>query len=262
MINLLMKDKIKNYLGILIFALLFLVLYWLLKGQARYLLIYFLIPAGLFISFNAPFSLILFNFIGLVLLFISGKNLWWLDSWVLVAMFMVLGIFPFYSRKVFVQEEKNFSEQKKYLIGNVEGLKNELSVLEKECKNVQNEVERITRLYLLGREFVEQMDMKETIDHLKISIFDRKDIKSVSIFAYDKQSVTPIYLSKRDELSSWSEFAAGHKKLVTVEKSPKVLSTPSWLKDSSVILWPIRIEEEITVAVFFAVNINFVDTCI
>ena len=239
------KKEIKNYLGVLVFIVLFFILYRIVDVHLRPILIYFLVPAGLFLAYNAPFSLIFVNAFGLLLLLDTRRNGWWIDTWMLAVMFVALSFIPFYAKKIFVREEKSFDEYKGKLAEDLEGLKAELGELENNSKKLRNEVEKITRLYLLGRELVEQMDMKEIIEHLKISIFDKPEIKSVAIFALDRQNITPIYLSSPDEVSAWNAFVGESQNLINLARSPKMIESALY-SDKSVVLWPVKIEEDIT----------------
>ena len=255
------KKEIKNYLSVLLFAVLFLVLYRIVDVRLHAILIYFMLPAGLFFAYYAPFSIIFLNVLGIALLFSARQTGLQIDSWMLGLMFVATSLLPFYSKKLFIKDEKSFDEYKNILLENRESLKKELAVLENDSKKLQNEVEKITRLYLLGREFVEQMDMKEIMEHLRISIFDKPEIKSVAIFALDKQNVTPIYLSNPDEISTWSAFVAKSHDLINSEKTPKMIES-SLFSNKVVVLWPVKIEEDITVALFLVTSPDFVVTCV
>ena len=253
--------EIKSYLGVLVFIVLFLILYKIVNIHLRPILIYFLIPTGLFLVYYAPFSIIFLNVTGIVLLLLSVKTGWPVDSWMLALMFAATSVIPFYSKKIFLKEEQNFDNYKSGLLEEREGLRAELAELENNSKKLQNEVEKITRLYLLGREFVEQMDMKEIIEHMKISIFDKSEIKSVAIFALDKQNVTPIHLSDSDELSTWNSFVSESQNLINSAKTPRLIET-ALFNGKAVVLWPVKFEENITVALFLVTSPDFVVTCI
>jgi diguanylate cyclase (GGDEF)-like protein len=105
------------------------------------------------------------------------------------------------------------------------------------------------------------MVMKVIIEHLRISIFDKPDIKSVAIFALDRQNVTPIYLSIPEEISIWNTFVNESQNLINLAKTPRMIESVLF-NDKAVVLWPVKIEEEITVALFLVTSPDFIVTCI
>jgi len=255
------KNAIRNYLGSVFLIILFCALIRIIGGQIRLIIIYFLVPIGLFLAYETPYSLTLISAAGLTLLFLFGRSAWRPDGWMFGIIFAALAVTPFFFKKMFVKDEKEFDGRKNFLSNTAENLKTELTSVEEDSKHLQNEVEKITRLYLLGREFVEQMDMKEIIEHLKISIFDKPEIKSVAIFALDKRNITPIYLSLPDDISSWTAFVNDCQQLINSQRGPSVIPSGPF-GNKSVILWPVKIEEDITVAVFLVTSSDFTDQCI
>lgn len=254
-------NKLISYCLLLIFLLVFLFIYRFIQVKLHLILIYFLIPMGLLAAYSIPYGLILTNLTGLILLYAPNSQSNLIETSTLTLIFVCLSVLPFYSKKLLIKDKMSFESRKNNLISEYENAKLQLESIEKDSKILQDEVERITRLYLLGRELVEQMEMKEIIDHLKISIFDRAEIKYVAIFSIDKQDIMPIYVSNSQELPRWTNFVSENKKDLLSANNPKKLDS-DLLPGNDIVLWPVKIEESFTVAAFFAISKEFLDTCI
>ncbi|MFC1501609.1 GGDEF domain-containing protein [Elusimicrobiota bacterium] len=256
-----MKINLKNYINLFIFLVVFLVFYFLALGQVRYFLIYMLIPAGLYFAFKARFSPGITCIVGLILLITLKENPWWIDTWVLIIMLITSALIPFRFLKRYRKESEKFKKSRNSSLETFDSLNYKLSVIHDNCKNLQDEVEKITRLYILGRESVEHMDLESLIDHLAITLLGRPGIKSISIFSVDKRDVKPIYFSKSVEKQDIIELIKNNQSSFE-EKSPFELKNKSFPKNESLVVWPVHIGESTVIAFILTLEPNHVNACL
>ena len=213
----------------------------------RYVNIYFLMLLGLYFSFENPYVIILYSFTALALVYTFTD--WNILTALLTVFVIVSVVIPFYFTRLSAIEtdifENVYGPKTRFLAG----LERNVSVLKEEKHVFENEIEKIYKLYVLGRELVEHLDINEVGEHLLRILQSRSGVVSISIFTREKNVWRTLAISDMNEKAGWEAFIKENIYLQN-ESEPRVLPSPEWLKDHSLVFWPIKMEKEFLAAVF------------
>lgn len=106
---------------------------------------------------------------------------------------------------------------------------------------LQQEVEKINHLYVMGRELVEHTEISEVVEHLGKAFLSRPGVHGIAVFLWVKRVWECAYCSPPENISAWTTFLR-EKDNLSQERRFLVLDSPLWIRDKSVVFWPVRIE--------------------
>jgi len=220
---------------------------YLASGSVRQIMICFLIPIGLYLSISWLYAAALINTFGIILLVVS-QGQWPFLSIGSALLLVGTTVIPFYyerlselSRIVF---EKNNSELKQ----KTAELESTLIEAEKRRSAMEDEINKINQLYILGRELVEHMELEDVLDHLQRILLNRHGISDVAVFSWEKSNWKILSCSDPELREKLHGFIGSNKEL-RVEKGIRQLDTPSYLPGKSIVFWPIRLEKDLMAGV-------------
>lgn len=250
-------ENIKLAVSILIFLLLF---FSIDNVYGRQLLIYFLVSAGLYFSSKLPLASVLTNTIALLLLFltITGKGNWPLYAGISAVMIVTM-VIPLYYNRLGRLESDIFQKLQSPLDQRMKILEIKSDKIEADRNDLEKEIEKINQLYLLGRELVEHLDLNEVVDHLQRALLKRPGVRSVAIFQWEKGVWHPLFFSQPDTKDRWPEFVKRQEALFK-EKNFKVLMSPAWLAEQTVVYWPVRLDKTLLAGIFLVTEPNMGDS--
>ncbi|MCB4791879.1 MAG: GGDEF domain-containing protein [Elusimicrobia bacterium] len=253
------REKIVEYIKITIFLLLFILFYFYVPfAGLRYTLIYFLVLASLYFSFKTPELAFVINSAGIALVCASGflENL--AISIPLIFLLMSTTGIPLYFGWARHLEQDSFRKRRKPKVELIDSLQNNLTGHETRLDGLEKKIDRINRLYNLGRELVVHMNMNEVINNLQRVILSRPGIESVSIFSLDKNIWEPVYFSQEKYKQKWLDYIENNKPLL-MKKKFRVLPSPGWLNNRSVVFWPARLEKDMLAAIILTTTNEMAD---
>ncbi|OGS17440.1 MAG: hypothetical protein A2219_07770 [Elusimicrobia bacterium RIFOXYA2_FULL_50_26] len=245
-----MKKIIVRYVITPLLLGIFIFVYRLLPDDLyRMALIPVLLPFGLYIGYTFPPAVALFNATGLALLLFTISHQW---TGAVVGsgfMFMAAAIIPFYFQRQRVFEKEEFMRHYEPLSRELAVLQEQVDTIKIELQSFEQEIERISNLYVLGRELVEHVDSEEVLEKLQRILLRRPGVESVAIFSWEKGNWKSLQLSRPDEKDRWMEFVRNHKYLST-EKEPLLMPPPEWLDKNAMVFWPVRIDKALLASIF------------
>lgn len=234
----------------------YLVMYFSLDDSTfRICSIYALVLIGLYFSYTVPYTIVILNGIGLILLFSTYASNWGGYSWGLSFMLSATAAIPFYYRREEYLEKHNFDERYFPKLEELSRLKDKVTVMKDILNTHESEIEKINRLYVLGRELVEHMDTDAVVEHLQRILLNRPGVRSLAIFSWEKSNWKALYFSNQDYKDRWLEFIHDHKYL-TMEKNPCIVPSPGWLDRNSFVFWPVRMGNDLLASILLVTDID------
>jgi len=245
-----MKKFLARYLATPLLLVSFLLAYKSLSDDLyRMALIPALLPAGLYMGYAFPPAVVLFNATGLVLLLFTISHQW--TGAVVGSGFMLMSavIIPFYFQRQRKFEKEEFARHYEPLSSELSVLQEHVDTIKTELKSFEQEIERISNLYVLGRELVEHVEIEEVLDKLQRILLHRPGVESVAIFSWEKGNWKSLQFSRPEEKDRWVEFVRNHKYLST-EKEPLLMPPPEWLDKNAMVFWPVRMDKTLLASIF------------
>ncbi|MBN1622221.1 MAG: GGDEF domain-containing protein [Endomicrobiales bacterium] len=239
------KQKILSYVKVAFFLSLFFALYFSIPEQEiRRLSIYILVLINIYFAFALPEAAIFINSIGLILLFKthSFEHLGIILG--LIIILIVTVIIPFYFAWFKKWELGNFRKLRVPKMKKIDALQKNLNKIEERRQELEKEIGKINRLYVLGRELVEHMNISEVIDNLQRVLLNRPGVKSVSIFQWKESDWEPLYFSRIQHKDKWLSYIRSNKSIF-MGKRFSLLPDPPWIADESAVFWPVQLEKEL-----------------
>jgi diguanylate cyclase (GGDEF)-like protein len=245
------KSNRKLYLAGAITLAGFLAAYFAMASQNRQLLLFLLLATGLYFSYRIPKSIILFNGLGLILLFTTTYSQWWVMTLGLGILLLVTIAIPLYYEWSTSFEANSFEFYKHVLIERAEILERRRADTEAQLQQLEREIEKTKKLYFLGRELVEHIDSAEVMEQLNRVLLHRPGITASAVFSWEKSGWQPLYLSHPEMKDLWVAFVEQQKDALQ-EKNFRQLPSPAWVEDRAVVFWPVRLEKEIIAAILLS----------
>jgi diguanylate cyclase (GGDEF)-like protein len=245
------RTKIVDYIKASIFLLLFILLYsYISIPEIKYMLVYMLVLASFYFSFEMPELAFIINGTGIVLVLTSGfiQNSGLEIGISVIILLAGTTVIPLYFNWAKNLEQENFRKRRKPKVEKIEYLQNNLTGLETTLTDLEKKIDRINRLYNLGRELVEHMDINEVINNLQRVLLSRPGIESVSFFSLEKNNWSPLYFSQEKNKEKWIDYVSQNKQIL-MKKKFKVLPPPTWIFNQSVVFWPVRLEKDMLAAI-------------
>ncbi|HBU69205.1 MAG TPA: hypothetical protein DEE98_02355 [Elusimicrobia bacterium] len=250
------KDKILRYIKVFLITVLFGAVYFVLpSSEFRQVWVYFLILASLFASFALPSAAVILNGAALALLLLDRGFILNLTSASLCVFLIGTVVIPFYFKRVKTLEEQDFRRRYFPALERLTQLQSDVTRLKSERKEFEREIEKINKLYVLGRELVEHMETSEVIEHLQRILLDRPGIKTITIFSWEKSRWKPLLFSNPEQKNQWLEFVEESK--FFKESEPKVLVPPEWIDKDAVVFWPVKMDRKFLAAIFLTVEQDY-----
>lgn len=250
----------RKYLKILfLYLIVFLIAFFYVdKGVYRQILIYFSILFGMFMSFNMPQAIYAVN--GLCLVLLAGfSSPHWLSTTAGLGLLIVgTSVIPAYFERLMRRQKEYFGKTKFTSDDKVKILEEKLKDMDASRSVLEQEIEKINQIYVLGRELVEHIQAEDVAEHLNRILVNRPGIKSIAIFSKEQDGWGPLYFSEPSQKGSWSEFVSGASAIMQ-EKSFRFVEPPLWLGGLSVIFLPVQLEKEMLACVFLACENEFAD---
>jgi diguanylate cyclase (GGDEF)-like protein len=241
----LIRKKILSYLNIAGMITGFVIIYFYFNDvSARLILIYFLVLLSLYYASRVPGSVLVINSIGLLLLLGTMPLGRWPITLGLVTFLVATVIIPFYFSWFRRWGQENFRKWRKPRLKRIEQLHPIVEKLEADKEKLEKQIEGINRLYILGRELVEHMDIKDVVENLQRVLMSRPGVKSMAVFSRLKNDWEPLCFSQAQYTDKWLEYLKHHEPLF-MGKRFRLLPAPNWLVDESVVFWPVRLEEDL-----------------
>jgi diguanylate cyclase (GGDEF)-like protein len=232
--------------GIIAFAIIasFLILYFLLaSGCVRQVMIYFLILAGLYISVSLTQAGVTFAVIGAILLFFERGFQWPATSAGLIIMLAGAAAVPYYYERLSRSSKVGFKKKNLKLKHEVAALENDIFNAEKGRKALEQEIEKINQLYVLGRELVEHVEIEDVIEHLQRILLNRPGVANVAVFAWGANSWKIVSCSD-PEIRDRLHMFIGHQKELKKEKIIRLFHAWEYIPDKTIVFWPVRLEND------------------
>jgi len=232
--------------GIIAFAVIsfFLFLYlYIASGYIRQVMIYFLILAGLYISVSLTQAGAVFAVIGTALLLFDRNCQWPITTAGLVIMLSGTAAVPYYYERLSRKSKASIRKTNLKLKQEIAELEKGLLKTEGDRSALEEEIERINQLYLLGRELVEHVEIEEVIEHLQKILLGRPGIINVAVFTWSKNRWALLSCSDpeiRDRLNAF----IGHQKELRKEKIIKLIHAWEYIPDKTIVFWPIQLEKD------------------
>ena len=234
--------------GISVLAAFFIVYFYLADGSLRQVMIYFLILAGLYFSASWIHAASVASITGILLLIFDRVHVWPITTAGLICILAGTAAVPYFYERLSKLTRKKFLKTNSLLKQKISGLDSELIDLEKEKSSLENEIDKINQLYILGRELVERMELEDVLGHLQRILLNRPGVNNVGIFSWDKNSWKVLSCTDQELRDKLLVFVRGQKQL-KAEKEIKQLPPPEFLSGKSVIFWPIRLEKDLMTGV-------------
>ena len=222
------------------------------SGYIRQVMIYFLIPVGLYLSISWLYSAVLINTFGIILLIVR-PGCWPWPALVLAALLVGTTVIPFYYEKLSMLSRLIFRKKNAELKQRATELENALFEAEKRRSAMEEEINKINQLYILGRELVEHVELEDVLEHLQRILLSRPGISNVAVFAWEKNNWKILSSSDPELREKLLEFIGSRKEL-RLEKGIRQLETPPYLSGKSIVFWPIRLEKDLMAGVLIIVE--------
>jgi diguanylate cyclase (GGDEF)-like protein len=234
----------------------FAVAYFLVPpGIYRQLLIYCLVPLGLVLSAPFPEIIVLVNGLGLVLLF-AAPAAQGIPAAVGLALLLIATAFiPFYFDRRNRRLMEHFADGIDTLENETIGLQERSAGLKRKRQDLENEIDRINQLYVLGRELVEHMEPDEVAENVARVLAANPGIRSVSLFTRDTNGWQPLHISGDLERERWCSFVKQQQASLGDSAGYQVIEeTPAWLGTDKVIFMPVRTGKDVLAALFLVID--------
>jgi len=243
----------KSVLALAVLLVFFGLYLYIAEGCMRQVMIYFLLTAGLYFSISWVYAAVLTNSLGLLLLVIDGTHQWPLTSAGLALMLICTAVIPFYYDSLSRRSRVEFRKNTGKLRQKTSELENELINSEKARSTLEEEIEKINQLYILGRELVEYMELEDVLDHLQRILLNRPGVSNVAVFLWEKNSWKALSCSDAELREKLLFFMSNHKQL-KLEKGIKLLQAPDFLPEKSLVFWPIRLEKDLMAGILITAD--------
>jgi diguanylate cyclase (GGDEF)-like protein len=244
-----MHNKKWTYGAVVITLGVFLSLYFAVpSGPMRQALVYSLVIIGLFFSSLLPEIVVIVNGLGLVLLF-TTTPLWPVPTLGLAVLLAGTALLPLYYNGLARKERDLFRDRHFSMQEEADKLQVQLADSTLKRQNLENEIDRINQLYVLGRELVEHMDLDEVVENMQRVLSSNPGIKAVCIFSWDKDGWRPLHIPRTQDPAQWSLFVQ-EQKLLHDARTFQVLDSPAWLGRDAVIFLPVFLEKDMLAAIF------------
>jgi diguanylate cyclase (GGDEF)-like protein len=250
------EDKRLVLLELILFFSIFFFAYLKVHNvETRQSLIYLFVLASLWVGFGLTWLPIVINLIGLYLvLTLPGVAFW--PAAGLVFLLAASSFIPYYFRWSYGRATEGLDEKKDILITHTQELEASLTGLDASRQGLENKIEKINQIYVLGRELVEHLDPNEIVDHLQRVLMNRQGVKAVTLFMWDKNAWVPLYFSDETKKQEWLDFVTEQKEL-SRERKFLVIPGAGWLGNNEIVFWPAIVEEEMMVGIFLTVEKEF-----
>ncbi|MGA2091053.1 MAG: GGDEF domain-containing protein [Endomicrobiales bacterium] len=237
-----MSEQAKKYIQCAAVITVFLIAYYFVASSTiRFLSIYCLILVGLWFGQWFKAATIITNVIGIILLLVVGIENWQFPHTCLMTVLLGLMMVPFrfeqVSRMARTAEEQQYARQKDM----VQDLAAQAEEYESHRRSLQEEIDKINQLYIMGRELVEHTEMADIVEHLGKVFLNRPGVSGMAVFLWVKRQWECAYCFPPENITSWIAFMK-EKKNLSQERRFQILDSPIWLGDKAVVFWPVRIE--------------------
>lgn len=235
-------------LAFVILSIFIFLYFFVAAGDIRQVMLYLLIIAGLYVSLSMPSFGLVFPAAGLLLLLDGNTHKWPLTTAGLVLMLAGTAAVPSYYKRLLKKNKLDSRKKGLALKMAVSELEKERLSAEKEKNTLEEEIEKINQLYVLGRELVEHVELDDVLEHLQRILLNRPGISNVAVFSWGRNSWKILSCSDpeiRDRLHAF----IGHQKELKYEKKIKMIHAWDYLPDKTIVFWPIRLERETMSAV-------------
>lgn len=245
-----MNEKRRLYLRCILLLLVFCALYvYLPAGPLRQALIYFLVLVGLYFSAELTEVIVITNGLGLLLLLLTDPRQWYVPTSGLVVLLITTPLLPVYYSSIGRKDREAYRDRHFAMQDEEQKLMDHLAELTLKRHNLENEIDRINQLYILGRELVEHLEIDEVVENMQRILSDNPGIRGACIFSFDKEGWKPLYVPLHQDLAQWISYVRDQKALQET-KMFQILPTPAWLGDDTVIFLPVRLDKDLLAAVF------------
>jgi diguanylate cyclase (GGDEF)-like protein len=249
-----MNQTTIEYYKVVISLALFVPAYFFVPpGIYRQVLIYYLMLLGLYRATVFPEIVVLVNGLGLVLLLTGPVQQWPLATAGLVLLLMGTTVIPLFFAHAGRQETERFRDRR----GALENEFYRLQSLSATCKlkrqNLDNEIDRINQLYVLGRELVEHMDLHEVAENVVRVLSANPGIRSASIYSWEESGWKPLHISGTLDQEKWCLFVENQVWLRET-MDYRILESPAWIGNDAVIYMPVRLEKDLLAALFMVIE--------
>ncbi len=249
-----MKAKTIDYLSVGAgFAAYFAAFAALPQGPYKQVLVYALVFLSLFNGLRVPLFSFLSTGLGIVLLFIPPFSYSWVTMTGALTLLGAAALLPFYYDWSRRWEKEKFEQRREPQTKRFYQLQSSVMQLKEDRKNLEAEIEKISQLYVLGRELVEHMEAAEVVEHLQRILLNRPGIKSVSIFLWDKSNWKPLSFSQSSHQQEWMDFIKEQQFLCRGTQC-SILISPRWLENEAVVFWPVRLEKELLAGIILTAD--------
>jgi diguanylate cyclase (GGDEF)-like protein len=219
----------------------------------RHVLLYLLVTAGLYWGFYFSPAVVFFNLAGLLLLLFTAQQQWWPSTAVLFALLSGTSVIPFYYEKKCRDQSAASVESHALMAAKAETIGTGLEATERARQELEQEIDRIHQLYVLGRELVEHIEMREVVEHLSRILLARPGMRSIAMFSWEKSGWRPLYFSNETEVDRWTEYIHSKRSLVW-EKRFRSLPVADGDGEHETVFWPVRLEKELLAAIILVVD--------
>ena len=236
-------------------AVFFAVYFYVANEVMRQVLIYFLVLVGLYFSASWTHAAAVTSIAGVLLIVFNCVHRWPITTTGLTVVLVVSAAVPYYYERLSKLSATGFMKTASDLKQKIAELDNEQVTAEKAKSALENEIEKINQLYILGRELVEHMELEDVLEHLQRILLNRPGVSDVAVFSWEKNRWKILSCSDpelREKLLGYID----EQRQLWVEKGIKQLQPPEYLAKKSVIFWPIRLEKDLMAGVLIIAEIE------
>lgn len=213
-----------------------------------HLVVYFMLLVNLYASLGHPAVCIAGNAV-VALLCVSRFSGGW--DYAAAGLFMLLlltPVVPFWHYRRHRRHEDDFQRVHHELTEKSGRLEKNLLMFDAERQVLEQDIEKIHQLYVLGRELVEHVELGDVLEHLRRMLIGRPGVRSVAIIGWEKNAWTLLSATADFRLERWQQFLEKDPSL-RQERRFRILNAPGWIDGTSVVFWPVRLEGELLAAI-------------
>lgn len=217
------------------------VYFFVLTPDGQRVAVYLLLLIGLWCGHWFTPAVLLTNLLAAALAVLQGLPVPGLAELCVVLSALGLTVVPYrysrLSRAARVATEQKYARREEAL----RELSSTVDEYEAHRQALQQEVEKINHLYVMGRELVEHTDITEVVEHLGKAFLSRPGVHGIAVFLWVKRVWECAYCSPPENITAWTSFIRDKENL-SQERRFLVIDPPLWVRDKAVVFWPVRIE--------------------
>lgn len=213
-----------------------------------HLILYFMLLVNLYASLGHPAVAIAGNLIIVMLCIAKFSAVWNYSCFGFLALVCLTPAVPVWHYRRHCRNEERYQQVHHDLTQKAGRLEKNRDMFEAERQVLEQDIEKIHQLYVLGRELVEHVEMGDVLEHLRRMLIGRPGVRSVAIIGWEKNAWSLLCATADFRMDRWQQFLEKDPSL-RQERRFRILNAPGWIDGTSVVFWPVRLESELLAAI-------------